>query len=127
MARIYKRKRRVNDDTWHAARTKSEVARVKRRIAEDPLYYVRKNYKLKYGLTIENFNLMFLRQDCRCGICGSDVPRGDIEWHVDHNHNKKKGDPGFIRGILCNACNIGGGRYNDDPILLSKAAEWFSK
>jgi len=44
---------------------------------------------------------------------------------LDHDHKKQKGDVGFLRGWLCHKCNTGGGKFNDDPELLRKAADWF--
>ena len=38
-------------------------------------------------------------------------------WVLAHHHKTKK----FL-GWWCNNCNVGAGRFNDDPILLRKAA-----
>ena len=32
-----------------------------------------------------------------------------------------------IRGLLCNACNVGGGKFGDDPRLLRAAADYFDR
>jgi hypothetical protein len=79
-----------------------------------------------YGLTQDQYDILLMEQQHRCGICRSPDPVSK-HWHVDHNHKKKKGDPGYVRGILCLNCNNGGGRFRDDPRLLRQAAEWFSK
>ena len=40
-------------------------------------------------------------------------------WRLDHYHKTGK-----FRGYLCNNCNIGLGRFNDDPALLGKAIDY---
>lgn len=86
----------------------------------------RSRYKANYGETLEDKAARLAAQGGRCGICRTTDP-GPKGWHTDHNHSKKKGDPGFIRGILCGECNTGGGKFKDDPALLRLAADWFSK
>ncbi len=58
-------------------------------------------------------------QDGRCAICDTTTPRGRGTWHADHDHKT-----GLVRGLLCNACNVGLGFLKDDPVLLRKAAEY---
>ena len=86
----------------------------------------RSRYKANYGETLEDKVARLAAQGGRCGICRTTDP-GSKGWHTDHNHSKKKGDTGFIRGILCGECNTGGGKFKDDPVLLRLAADWFSK
>lgn len=49
-----------------------------------------------------------------CQICGSFE-----KICVDHDHRT-----GQIRGALCEPCNLGLGRFKDDPTLLMKAVEY---
>ena len=74
-----------------------------------------------YGISLEEFNKRFEEQGSCCGICKTTVP-GKRDWATDHNHQT-----GAVRGILCSRCNLGGGHFNDDPVLLRKAADWFSR
>lgn len=46
-----------------------------------------------------------------CVICGDPV-----ELVVDHCHNTNK-----VRGMLCGSCNLGLGKFKDDPQLLEFA------
>ena len=38
---------------------------------------------------------------------------------VDHHHATKQ-----VRGLLCNECNIGLGRFKEDVALLERAIEY---
>lgn len=52
-------------------------------------------------------------QDAVCWICGKTpvVP--------DHDHQT-----GQLRGLLCAGCNLGIGKFADDPSRLRRAAEY---
>lgn len=52
--------------------------------------------KIKYGLTLDDFNVMLLAQSGRCGVCSEPM----VKVCVDHCH-----DTGKIRGLLCDPCN----------------------
>jgi NMD protein affecting ribosome stability and mRNA decay len=79
-------------------------------------------YKRTYGISLEEFNLMWDNQKGRCKICEvtlqtrSHSPDSVV---VDHCHTTGK-----VRGLLCNECNRGLGYYHDNPIALRKAAEY---
>jgi hypothetical protein len=74
--------------------------------------------KRKYGITIEQYDAMLEAQGGGCFICGR-PPREDISLHVDHDHFT-----GEIRGILCFRCNNALADFQEDPILLAKAAAY---
>lgn len=80
------------------------------------------SYDQTHGATPEIYDALVVSQGGRCGICETDKSGGSKRWHVDHNHQT-----GVIRGLLCAACNRGGGMFKDDPNLLRKAADWFGK
>ena len=74
----------------------------------------------KYGITLEDYDRMLEDQGGCCKICGTDEPGGgNGRFHVDHNHSTGK-----VRGILCNSCNTGLGRFKDSPEVLLKAATY---
>lgn len=68
----------------------------------------------RYGLTEEAYDALMEKQDGGCAICGAE---GDFS--VDHCHDTKK-----VRGLLCRECNIGLGKFKDDPELLRKAISY---
>lgn len=71
-----------------------------------------------YGMTVEEFNEMLVAQDGACGICVRPLERG-LKTHVDHSHKT-----GLVRGLLCDACNVGLGRFKDDPEVLRRAIDY---
>lgn len=78
---------------WHYNRWKSNGG--KRCPVKTRSYLLKHNY----GITIEDFNLMFQNQGSVCKICKNSNTSGK-NWHVDHNHSTGK-----IRGVLCSSCN----------------------
>jgi hypothetical protein len=73
----------------------------------------------KFGLTLDDFDAMLTSQGGRCAICPVTEPGGVGTWAVDHCHKT-----GRVRGILCNRCNRGIGRFGDDPARLRAAAAY---
>lgn len=74
-----------------------------------------RNYTLrkKYGFEQEDYTKLFAAQKGQCAICNC------IQVDplcVDHNHKTGK-----VRGLLCHACNLGIGKFNDDPELIERA------
>lgn len=74
------------------------------------------SYDLKrlYDLSVEDYNLLLKKQFNCCRICG-DQP--SYRLCVDHDHRTNK-----VRGLLCKTCNLGLGKFKDDPLLLRLAA-----
>jgi hypothetical protein len=59
-----------------------------------------------------------------CAICGTKDPGGQGEWHLDHWHGHCP--PGKScslcwRGLTCSSCNLGLGKFRDNPKLLMYA------
>jgi hypothetical protein len=83
-----------------------------------------KNEFLKkyYGITIEEYNLIFLKQNGCCAICGKHESEFSKSLSVDHDHVTGK-----IRGLLCIKCNLSIGGFEDNIELLDKAKEYLSK
>lgn len=79
--------------------------------------------KNRYGITQEQYDEMLEAQGGGCAICGSPLPRNSGKSHlaVDHDHKT-----GRVRGLLCDPCNNGLARFDDDPEKLMKAAKYLS-
>lgn len=68
-----------------------------------------------YGITREDIARMREEQGNRCGVCTEEMTRAC----VDHNHATGK-----VRGLLCSECNLGIGKFRDDPVRLVSAAAY---
>lgn len=80
--------------------------------------YMREVYlRNEYGISLEEYALMFEAQLGLCAICGQPEPRDDGNLCVDHNHAT-----GEVRGLLCHNCNKSLGLMNDDYTRLRAAA-----
>lgn len=80
----------------------------------------RKQNLKKYGMTPNDYHLLYVVQEGRCAICATQHPEfspGNL--HVDHCHAI-----GHVRGLLCTSCNNGLGRFKDSPEVLTTAAEY---
>lgn len=79
-------------------------------------------YWATFGVTLDDYNRLLAEQNGRCAICETDDPGGRGAFHVDHDH-----ETGQIRGLLCNECNIGLGKFGDDPARLRAAADYLER
>ena len=66
----------------------------------------------RYGISLDRYNKLSENQHYCCAICGT----GNQKLCVDHNHQT-----GEIRGLLCNSCNSGLGKFKDTPELIKSA------
>ena len=85
---------------------------------ETAKYY---NREYLYGISAEQYDQLWQSQDGRCAICRTDTPGGRGGFHVDHCHVS-----GAVRGLLCNNCNQGLGKFADDPDRLRTAANYLT-
>lgn len=76
--------------------------------------------KVKYGITLEDYDRILAGQDGGCAICGSSEAGGrGNRFHIDHCHTT-----GRIRGLLCIRCNQGLGYFSDDPAIFRDAISY---
>lgn len=77
--------------------------------------------KRRYGICRAEWNEILQQQNGGCAVCGkARCSRGRL--HVDHCHKTGK-----VRGLLCENCNAGIGRFQDSSSLLRRAAEYLEK
>jgi hypothetical protein len=106
---------------------KESINRATKKYREKNREKLRTKYKIqnkmkRYGLTIEQYDLILNKQGGNCAICHTSewVGRGS---HIDHDHSFGKNSEG-VRGILCSRCNTGLGQFRDSPELLRSAARY---
>ena len=100
-------------------------------IAKNPNYARNAHLFSKYGITLEQYNLILKSQGGVCALCGKPpVPEnkcGSTSMHVDHDHACCEGQKSCgkcIRGIIHIRCNFMLGNSGDNPALLRAAANY---
>ena len=83
--------------------------------------------KRKYGISLDDYDMMLKKQNGGCAICGTKKPAGKSGqfgpvFHVDHCHKS-----GLVRGLLCHHCNVALGAFKESSELLIKAAEYIER
>lgn len=109
----YLAERREVSRRHNASRTPEQVESRKQRDRATRL-------KRVYGISVEDYDRLLVKQDGRCAICG-DLP-GERLLDVDHCHQS-----GAVRGLLCVRCNTSIGKFDDDPVLLRSALTYLSE
>jgi len=110
-------------DTSNRGRFCSPACKAAERIADGRAAEAvrRSNYKRKYGLTVEQVEEM---RSKGCAICGAENGEDGHRWgnlHIDHDHVTGK-----VRGVLCASCNLGLGKFQDDPAILQAAIDYLA-
>jgi hypothetical protein len=81
----------------------------------------------KFGCSPEQYHQLLAHQAGKCAICGASEGhrsryRKPCKLSVDHDHKK-----GIIRGLLCNNCNRGLGRFKDSVTILEAAVHYLKR
>ena len=71
--------------------------------------------KRVYGLNDHQYKEM-VRTTPHCPICGSEEP-----LVVDHDHSTQE-----VRGLICNSCNLGLGKFKDNIQSLKNAIAYLN-
>lgn len=78
--------------------------------------------KNKFNISSKEFTQLSLEQADVCAICRQpQAGKWSNKLYIDHCHQTNK-----IRGLLCDDCNVGLGRFKDNPIALINAALYIS-
>ena len=72
-----------------------------------------------YGVTPEEYNQLFEKQEGCCAICGVHASTLKRSLHLDHCHSTGK-----VRGLLCSNCNTAIGKLNDNEDTLYAAIKY---
>jgi Recombination endonuclease VII len=82
-------------------------------------------YEKRYGISLEDYELLLKLQNYCCGICKKNNKKIDHRskkiqrYHVDHCHKTNK-----VRGLLCAKCNQGIGFFDDDILILESCIKY---
>lgn len=100
-------------DNWRRSNRDEYNAQIrelrKTKLASDPEHDKKKRLRVKFGLTLEQWLVLFEAQDRCCAICATRKLETKRDWSTDHCHTT-----GVVRGILCHHCNHKLGRLGDD-------------
>ena len=76
-------------------------------------------YKSAFGITLEQYNIMFAKQNGLCLGCYKHQSNCKRALHVDHDHKNGK-----VRGLLCHECNSILGYAKDSSATLRRLADY---
>lgn len=123
-----RRRRQVRESTQrHRARARGEDVPLLIAPKGQAKGYDKRRHDLqrKYGLTLDELAAMHKLQGGCCRVCGraeAEVASSRHGLVVDHSY--RTDGARFVRGLLCNRCNLGLGYFDDDPELLRCAAAY---
>jgi hypothetical protein len=73
----------------------------------------------KYGITLDDYYLMYAAQHGRCKICKRNQIELGKALHIDHDHATGK-----VRGLLCANCNNMLAQAHDKKARLKRAIKY---
>lgn len=111
---------------WHQTHREDQSRKKKEDRIQSPEKYRAYELKRRFGMTPEEYDVMFQAQGGVCAICGRPEPH---QWRgkprplsVDHDHKT-----GVRRGLLCSDCNLMVGKSGDDAARLLAAAGYLTR
>lgn len=121
--KVYEKTRRKKRDRSEYIKTYDILTREKRSLKRKSRIHEAKNYHLKkkYGMTLDEYNLLFLKQEGKCAICEKHQSTIKNSLCVDHNHIT-----GEIRGLICQPCNLIVGLCNERIEVLLNTIEYIN-
>jgi hypothetical protein len=109
----------------------SELARNKKYYKT---YYLENRDRIKagyrtrwHGITQEQLDAKMAEQNNCCAVCLKPFEKTP---HIDHNHkccSVRRTCGKCNRGLLCDDCNLGLGRFKDDIEVLTRAIQYLNK
>lgn len=121
-------KRQANKNWWARQSQDKKLAYEQRRDKNLKRLASRKHSLEGFGLTIDQYDALVLRQDNLCACCGMAETAlsntGDFikRLAVDHDHKT-----GQIRSLLCQACNQMIGHAKEDVTRMQKGIEYLKR
>jgi len=91
-------------------------AECKKRWHSKPMLDRQASRAYKYGITPDDFKVMYEVQQGKCAIC-NEKPSTKRGLHIDHDHETSK-----VRGLLCHGCNVALGSFKNINLLNNAIA-----
>lgn len=107
--------------TWAKDNRQKRNQQIKDWKAKNPKSNWKVRLKYKYGITPEDYQIIFNKQKGKCGICKKQQSELRLPLCIDHCHNTT-----VIRGLLCISCNFGLGQFQDSVDNLTSAIEYLN-
>lgn len=83
-------------------------------------WYVERNLKHNYNLSLDDYKELIESQNNQCYICLK--PPKNKMLCVDHNH-----ETGLVRKLLCHGCNTALGLVNENPEVLKNMIKYIEE
>lgn len=99
------------------------VADYTKRNKENVLIRRKSKFKIKYSMTLEDYDRMLKEQDGHCKLCPNVIGTvRQARLDIDHCHRTNK-----VRGLLCRRCNMLIAAFDELGLeLLKKVAEYLN-
>ena len=119
---FHNNKEKADGKTCYCKSCKKEYDKQRRKTPENKEKRRWINIYQRYGITKEDYLLLFQNQEGCCKICN--VNQLDLKRPlvVDHCHASMK-----VRGLLCDNCNNGLGKFKDNTDFLKNAINYLEK
>jgi hypothetical protein len=115
---------RAHRRAYHHAN--KEKRNAQRRSNYDPRRSKHSHLKLKYGISIEEYEALLEAQNGVCAVCGQPETarnqHGVKSLAVDHCHKQNK-----VRALLCAACNVAIGHIREDPEYAARLLDYVER
>lgn len=129
-ARKSARKRRLEIAEWNRNDRRKNPERykiyAKRYLEKYPGKKNAQQIARKRGITVAQYQQMFIDQDNKCAICGKEETKmmkdKIVKLMLDHDHKTGKN-----RELLCHLCNVAIGGFNDNIDLMESAIYYLRK
>jgi hypothetical protein len=102
-----------------------EKAKVRSKVWRDKNSYNKnRHYKIKYGISVDEFHELIKSQNNNCVLCGNEfvLSHKNTKPHLDHCH-----ETNTVRGALCNYCNLMIGYAKDNRSTLANAIAYLTQ
>lgn len=121
LAAYYQEKKK--DPVWRAERQRRKNDWVARNPEKFAATKMARDLRVKYGMTVAQYNELREKQNCACAICHRPEEFcSKAKLHVDHCH-----ETNIIRGLLCSNCNTALGLAGDNPTTLRQLAAYLER